>query len=172
MKMIQTEKLVKLTMATTEDEYNELEAKLKKMSESKEKTRLRTQLRQLKEQISEEKSTLENEYKYFEETLKYLNEILPTNSFIRMQHILAPLKNNFLREKSNELMFKYWNNDQIQATLIGKVTSRINNLEQPDFKLVNEVLFELPKILLIILNPLGVMNLGDFIVSPVAIYFE
>lgn len=42
-----------------------------------------------------------------EDSIDYLNDILPTEAFIMVDNIIAPLKNEYLREKAKTLAFKY-----------------------------------------------------------------
>jgi hypothetical protein len=169
-KIIQPDKLLKFSFSSEEEEITKFENELKKEKDSKQKSLKKAKIQQIKNQLTQEKNRLKNQFEFINESLVYLNEILPTESFVKMHNVIAPLKYDFLREKSSELMFKYGNNNKTKATLIGKVTNIIKTVDMPNLE--KDPFFEFPKVLTGVLYPLGVINVNDLIVSPVAIYFE
>ena len=89
-----------------------------------------------------------------------------------MDDVILPLKSEHLRETAKELIFKYGEiGSSLRITMIGKVTREITTTAMPDFHNGNPF-FEFPQILSGVLGSLGLINSGDLIVSPVAIYFE
>ncbi|MCG2990856.1 hypothetical protein, partial [Escherichia coli] len=86
-----------------------------------------------------------------------------------MGNKIAPLKNNFLRETAKELMFKYGEeSEDIKINMIAKVTRVISSTSMPDLS-QGDPFFEFPQILNAILGPIGIINKGDLVVSPIAI---
>lgn len=172
-KILQPEKImkfIKIHDESYEQDLKNIEKEIQKISNPKEKNIKKAFLQQAKNQYQQKKSDLQKQFDFLKDVLDYLNEILPTKSFIKMNNILAPLKNQYLREKSSELMFKFGTNENIKATLIAKVTSTIKNVDVPDMG--EDAIFELPKLLISILHPLGIIDRDYLIVSPIAIYFE
>src|SRR5690606_9943566 len=133
-----------------------LENELRKEKDSKQKNLNKAKIHQMKNQLTQEKNRLKSQFEFINESLVYLNEILPTESFVKMHNVIAPLKYDFLREKSSELMFKYGNNNKTKATLIGKVTNIIKTVDMPNLE--KDPFFEFPKVLAGVLYPLGVIN--------------
>ncbi|PHG46051.1 DUF6414 family protein [Bacillus wiedmannii] len=112
--------------------------------------------------------------------LKYINSTVPAKAFIKMDKFFVPLKEEFLRESINELIFKYGqNNPSIKITLIGKITKQLSHKET-DIPNFSDLLNGSPQTVLqnFLSFPTGLLALlevfkaNDFIVSPVAIYFE
>lgn len=173
--IIQTEKLMKF-MFIEEDEKlllakEEFKVNSKRM-EPKQRNTTKAQLNSLSNQLDQGKKLMSSQLTFAEVALDYLSDIVPNDAFITVGDTIAPLKNEYLREKANELMFKYnGTGAEVQITMIGKVTSTIDSIETPSFE-GNDVFLQLPKMLNSVLHPFGLIDVGDIIVSPVAIYFE
>ncbi|CAM5580762.1 hypothetical protein SAFG77S_09093 [Streptomyces afghaniensis] len=170
--IIQTDKLMGLMFMQEEEKIADMESQSKTETNNQIKSRQKVLIQQAKSKLDAQKKSMKSSMETTEKSLRYLNEILPTEAFLLMDRVIAPLKNEFLREKSNQLMFKYGNNgSSIDITLIGKVTSKVKNVEMPNFNSGNPF-FEFPGIINGILSPFGVIKKGDNIVTPIAIYFE
>jgi hypothetical protein len=170
--IIQTDKLIEFMFMQQYKKLEILKEQVKNMPSSKEKNIQNAKIKTVEGKINEQKESLKEQFSFVKNALEYLTGILPTESFILMENLIAPLKNEFLREKSNELMFKYGGEESnLQITLIGKVTNKINKVELPDFS-GEDALIRIHEIINAILYPIGVIKQGDFVVSPIAIYFE
>lgn len=124
-----------------------------------------------KVKIENTKKQTISELEKVEKMLKYLKEILPNSTFLIGDGIIAPLKEEFLREQGKELSFKYGNSSNLEITLLGKVTGKISSSELPQLNDIDIVL-QLHQMIYFILESLKLTKKGDHIVSPVAIYFE
>jgi hypothetical protein len=159
--------------------FNESEEGLKKLKEeisniknSKEKQVRLAELRHIENELKNAKSSMKKQFDFLIKALSYLSKILPTDSFVLMNKIISPLKNEYLREKPQELLFKYGGGtSSIEVTLIGKVTKEITKTKMPDLNSV-DALYEFPSVVNAVLHEISLINTGDFIVSPIAIYFE
>jgi hypothetical protein len=169
--ILQPKALVEFMFIKSEEEIEKAEREIKKAPKEQQPT-MKAYVNQLTSKVKAEKKLIEEQLIFAEKSINYLNDILPTESFILMENTIAPLKNEYLREKASELMFKYGGTStNLQMTMIGKVTQKVNGVGMPDFS-GNDTFFEFPKILSAVLNPLGIINEGDLIISPIAIYFE
>jgi hypothetical protein len=168
--IIQTKILAEFMFLKTDEEIKKLKSQIASITDKKQKAIQNAALTQMTNEYNKQKKDMTNQLEFIEKSLNYLNDILPTESFILMDNLIAPLKNDYLREKASELMFKY-SSSELKISLIGKVASRIQNVSPPDFNDA-ELFFQFPSILNTVLHPLGVINKGDYIVSPIAIYFE
>ncbi|MGE7874823.1 DUF6414 family protein [Bacillus paramycoides] len=121
-----------------------------------------------------------SEIKQVKTMLEYINQTVPAKAFFKMEKFFIPLKQTFLRENIDELIFKYGQkNSSVKATLIGKVTRKIS-IEETQFPDFSNMTSQPPQNVfgaflgfpLGILGTFDVIKANDFIVSPVAIYFE
>ena len=79
------------------------------------------------------------------------------------------LSEEFMREKAKDLMLKYDNGKSIEIVAIGKITRRINKSSNMSFKTLHSLTanaFEF------FLQSTNLAKKDDFIVSPIAVYFE
>ncbi|MFG6120897.1 DUF6414 family protein [Thalassobacillus sp. B23F22_16] len=127
----------------------------------------------------ESKKKNEVDFKDYRETLGFLKEFLPSNFFLKTPNSLAPLKEEYLRESRNQLLFKYGNNeDGAKVTMIGKVTRKVHCNEDyteiaEDRKAVSQMSYIWKSLVDdMLVNHLGIIEDGDFVVNPIAIYFE
>ncbi|WP_437828914.1 DUF6414 family protein [Niallia taxi] len=171
--IMQTEKLMELMFLKTEQEVQLVEEQYKQAN-SQTKALLKTKFQQAKSALETTKKNMRENISIAEKTLEYLGGILPTEAFLKMDNTISPLKQEFLREKSQQLMFKYGHNgSSIDVTLVGKVTSKVKSVEMPNFNSnSSNVFLEFPAIITFFLNTFGVVKRGDLIVTPIAIYFE
>ncbi|MBO1515676.1 DUF6414 family protein [Metabacillus bambusae] len=170
-KILQTDKLIEFMFMKQDEELKSIKDEVKAVQEKQLKARQQALLNQVSSDLNSKKAEMRGQFQFIEKSMDYLTDILPTNSFIVMENTIAPLKDDYLREKANELMFKYGTSStNIYLTMVGKVTNKIDSIELPNFD--KDPFFSFPKILNMVLNPLGVVNEGDLIISPVAIYFE
>lgn len=169
-RILQTDTLMEFMYKKQDEELERLRNEVKQ-SEKQQRAIKQAALTQFENQFKKVKSQMKDNFVFMEKSIDYLNDILPTESFIIMEDTIAPLRGEFLRERANELMFKYGGaSSSLQVTMLGKVTQEIKSTSMPDLKA--DPLFEFPQILTGALSPLGVIKKGDYIVSPVAIYFE
>lgn len=168
--ILQTERLLELMFIEQEEKLKKMKSDVDKAS-GQHKAILNAAFNKCSSELSNTKKMMRNQFEFIEKAISYLNDILPTESFIIMKNAIAPLKNEYLREKSKELMFKYGGaSSSIQVTIVGKVTNKINNVDMPNME--KDPLFEIPSMINAVLHPLGIINKGDLIISPIAIYFE
>ncbi|MDC2866344.1 hypothetical protein [Bacillus sp. BP-3] len=125
-------------------------------------------------------SVQKNKIHSVKDMLVYIKEAIPFSSFIKMGNCLIPVKESYLRESIGELAFKYGSEDTtVEITLIGKITKKINKKEihALDYsnlvdKQPNEILNEFLGFPTNLLGGFGVITANNYIVSPVAMYFE
>lgn len=158
-----------------EEQINNIDQKIKNTPKDKRNTKeyqqLKTFFDQNKRKIDKEKEKIVDVLEKVEKMLKYLKDILPNSTFLLGDGFIAPLKEEFLREKGKELSFKYGDSSNLEITLLGKVTGKISSSDLPQLDDVDSVL-QLHKMINFILQSLNLTKKGDHIVSPVAIYFE
>lgn len=170
-KIIQKDKLVKFMFNDRDKELKDLASVINEMPNGKDKNLKQAQLKQTRKSFDEMKNTTKDEFAFVEEAIDYLNDFLPTQAFLLAGSAILPLKSDCLRERSELLSFKYMDSDEdIQVTILGKVTSKLESAEMPDINTDN--LYDFPKIVHVLLNALGLLEEGDAVISPIAIYFE
>lgn len=170
-KIIQTEALIDFMFMKQTEEVAAASVETNNSSNGKEKAVKKAALNQIQNTLNRQKGLMKSNFEFIEKSLDYLNDILPTESFLLMGNTIAPLKNEFLREKANELMFKYGGlNTNLKITMLGKVTHKIEDTSMPNIS--SDPFFEFPKILSSVLGSLGIIEEGNLIISPIAIYFE
>ena len=121
-----------------------------------------------------------NKIHSIKDMLIYIKEAIPFSSFIKMNNCLIPVKDSYLRESIGELAFKYGSGDtSVEITLIGKITKKINKKEMNalDYsnlvdKQPNEILNEFLGFPTNLLGGFGLVTANNYIISPVAMYFE
>lgn len=113
------------------------------------------------------------EYNYLNFLLDYLETILPTKTFVRFDNSVALCQDQYLRENPNILMFKYPNKkSDLKLTVLGKKTRKINpSAANPTGEGENFV-FDFISILDDLITKVGIGKEDDYIISPIAIYFE
>lgn len=111
--------------------------------------------------------------------LLHISKILPSSAFIRLNHYIAPMKAEYLRESPEELSFKYGSNEsQIKITLLGKVTRKVikPEINEGPLQLFEEGFLKgtthIASTFDHLLEMIKFVEEGDYIVSPIAIYFE
>lgn len=99
-------------------------------------------------------------------------DFLPTATFLLAENLLVPLKQKFLRESSKDLTFKYGSkNMDLKIVIVGKITRQVTDVTLPDFSQEYSFL-EFGEVVNYLLKEIGVLQKNNFIVSPIAIYFE
>lgn len=137
-----------------------------------EKALERGKLKKLEIGYKDERKKFGEDIQFVHEVLEYISYILPSESFLIAENILLPLKPEFLRESSKYLTFKYGAKKSItEITIVGKVTRKVEDVELPDFK-GEYAHLEFGEIVNFLLNTIGILQKDNFIVSPIAIYFE
>ncbi|MEK5272596.1 hypothetical protein NSR00_17945 [Aeribacillus sp. FSL K6-8394] len=168
--ILQSDKLLEFMFIEQEEEMKKMKNDVDQ-DNGKHKTILREALNHYRSELSNSKKIMKSQLDFIEKAISYLNDILPTESFMIMRDAIAPLKKEYLRETAKELMFKYGaSSSSIHVTIVGKVTNKIKSVKIPD--LTKDPFFEFPNIINAVLHPLGVINEGNLIISPIAIYFE
>lgn len=105
--------------------------------------------------------------------LDFFSAIMPSDIFIKQDGILSPLKKEYLRVQPKELLFKYSENTKV--CLLGKVTKEIDSaallqdFEFTSFLSISDMMMGLASGLM---AQFEVIKRGDYIVSPIAIFFE
>lgn len=167
-KIIQANKLSVFMFKESDEQYKSLENEIKHAPNSPENRDLKKQFKEQYQEYTKQKEKQLEDLKYIEDILVYLKDILPNSSFILMDGIIAPLKDEFLREKGNELSFKYGIKSNLKITLLGKVTSKFSDFQFNE----EDALLQIFQILNVAFEALDLIKKGDYIISPVAIYFE
>lgn len=150
---------------------NEMENIPSKVKHTREYQQKKAELNSKVKKVKSKKDETRQEFEDIEKILKYLQSILPYSTFLIMDNAIVPLKSDFLREKGQELSFKYGNTPNLKITLLGKITSSINDIDVPALA-SPEAILELHEMLYAIFGLFNLIKKGDKIVSPVAIYFE
>lgn len=138
-------------------------------------TQKKARKKELDKYLEKQKAQLENELSYYRDVITYTSKILPTKSFIKVGKVLAPLKLDYLRDTTKSLYYKYGNhNEKNKVALIGKVTRKVQfsnkNITNPNSFIEN--IEQIIQSMDDLLNYINVLNKDDYIVAPVAIYFE
>lgn len=105
--------------------------------------------------------------------LDFFSEIMPSDIFIKQDGLLSPLKKEYLRVQPKELLFKY--SDKTNICLLGKVTKEIDSsviLGDFQFKSLLSISDMMMGMASGLMAQFEVINMGDYIVSPIAIFFE
>ena len=136
---------------------------------------------QKKAQIKKAEKTFKDSHKETSDTfsdlreiLEYLQSLLPSETFIRVGNAVAPIKNTFLRENSRSLYYKYGNNrSEHNVTLMGKCIRKIDSKREGQnddsfLGAVNMVTSGIDQMLV----DIGICSEDDYVVTPIAIYFE
>ncbi|KAF6585014.1 DUF6414 family protein [Paenibacillus sp. EKM211P] len=129
---------------------------------------------------TESKKEMENQKTLFEKIEKIMNFIstlLPTKTFIRIGNYLCPVKDEYLREGTKELTFKYGTNSNIQINVLGKFTRVYDNIvsppsEETDSQSMANTINTFSDLANNLIGDISLVKKGDIIVSPIAIYFE
>jgi hypothetical protein len=109
----------------------------------------------------------------FNKMLSFLSTILPSNLFLKQKSILCPLRSDYLRTQPKEILFNYGNHAEI--TMLAKVTRQLDiplgleNLEFKNMLSMSDMMIEMTDLFV---SQFGMGDIGDFIVSPIAIFFE
>lgn len=165
------EKLIEFQFHDTEKELKSLEEELKKL-EGKQKGLLKTQLAAMKKEMEQKKKEQLDTFTFLSSGLEYITDILPSESFLMADNIFVPLKDEFLRESSKDLTFKYGAfESRMKVNILGKITRIVDNVELPDFNGKFDFL-QIGELVNFMLHSVGVLNKGDYLISPIAIYFE
>lgn len=105
--------------------------------------------------------------------INYISLILPTKLYLSQDGFISPLKEEYLRESSSELNFKYSSNSRMEVTVLGRATrvfdSFSSDIFSGEFKELSSVILVMTEQ---IYGQLNILQKGDIVVSPVAIYFE
>lgn len=139
--------------------------------EGKQKQLARAKVKSEEQRLKKEKQEHFGSLQFLENALSYIIDILPTVSYLIGDNILVPLKKDYLREGSKDLTFKYGTSSGLEINILGKVTRVIDDVEIPDFNQDFDYM-KIGEIVNFILNSIGVLDEGDYLISPIAIYFE
>ncbi|MFD0717273.1 hypothetical protein [Paenibacillus sp. GCM10027626] len=118
---------------------------------------------------------IEKGIKIFDLILRYFGKLLPTNLILKQDSFISPLKPEYLRESSAELVFKYGLDSSVEVTVLGRVTKKFETFnyevfsDTGPFKDLGQAIWGVEEFLL---SGLKSLQRGDTIISPVAIYFE
>ncbi|MFD2172431.1 DUF6414 family protein [Tumebacillus lipolyticus] len=137
------------------------------------------QFKERKKQLLQSfESALENQRQEFGKMvrlLEFASKALPTEAMMRVENFVVPLKSTFLREKTQELIFKYgMGKQELEIVLLGKITRKYEGLFTDHFKAngVMKGLAEFFEAIEGMWTGLEILEEGNYIVSPIAIYFE
>lgn len=131
--------------------------------------------KQAKDRYERERNKQENQFKLFGNMFTYLSDVLPT-AFLKMGDIVVPLKRQYLRENPKDLIFKFGSEDpHLKVTVLGKVIRKVkeedfggNSLDDGFITSVAGVIAATNSLL----KQINILKEGDYIVTPIAIYFE
>lgn len=164
------DKLPDLIFSDLDKTFESLKSETKRL-EGKQKQLAKAQVKSEEQRIRKEKKEQVDSLKFLESALNYITDIIPTVSYLVGDNILVPLKKDYLREESKDLTFKYGTSSGLKINILGKVTRIIDDVEIPDFDQDFDYM-KIGEIVNFILNSIGVLDEGDYIISPIAIYFE
>ena len=124
------------------------------------------------------KSELENNGWYNFERMKlmsdYLDDLIPDSTLFKINDILSIAPNRMLRVSNSHLSFMQLGDRKIK--ILGICTSTIDEQVPSDFSIMSEsdqvIRLAPTTILNILLGSFNLMDSGDHIVRPIAIYFE
>lgn len=140
--------------------------------EGKQKTAIRMHIEKQERETEKLKKEQQQTFEFLNEALDYLVDVLPSNAFLLAKGMIVPLKPDFLRESSKDLTFKYGASEpNAKISIVGKVTRIIEDVSLPDFQGQYDFL-KVGEIVNYLLNSIGVLSKGDYLISPIAIYFE
>ncbi len=109
----------------------------------------------------------------FNKMIHVTSLFLPTELFIRQGKFIVPLSKEYLRESSRIFSFKREDGEKIK--ILGKVRRQIVNIDF-DLNLKSFGMFDvidgIESMAEGLLAQLGVLEKGDYVISPIAIYFE
>jgi hypothetical protein len=133
-------------------------------------------IKEIENRYAEPIKNTEKQFSMIEEVFGFVSKVLPSDYYIKLGNIVAPLKEEFMREKPRDIAFKYGNEVRLCITLIGKVTRRYENLLETEAinhnPTIMQAIHQVSSSVENILTELELLNPGDYIVSPVAIFFE
>lgn len=172
--MMNPEALERTALAEIKNSIDELKKeKVRELASISNNAQKNIRKRQYDEAIITNEELLNTQIESFKNThflLGYLEDILPTKTFIKFNNSVALCKDNFLREQPNILMYKYpQKNDELKLTILGKKTRKIGT--SPEAPLTQS-LFSILSVLDNLMIEFQIANENDYILSPVAIYFE
>jgi hypothetical protein len=170
--IINPEKLTEFTHLESLENIKNVENQFKAAQKSELKNHLKNQLKLLKSKVDDEIKSFKEQLQIIKSAIEYIQDILPSSSFIKMKNILLPLKEEFLRGSSKDIVFKYGGkNTNVDLTLVGKVTKKITETELPKFDNHFEF-YQFSELINYVLSSMNILNKGDYIVSPISLYFE
>jgi mRNA-degrading endonuclease YafQ of YafQ-DinJ toxin-antitoxin module len=118
--------------------------------------------------------SVESGIELFNKAITYVTSLLPTSTYIKMDNLILPLKSEFIRINTKELAFKYGMESSSQITVLGKITRRYESFWE--FTSSNPTMGPLiggvSEALENVLDTLDFLSYGDYIATPIAIYFE
>ena len=161
---------VEQSIQTISNVLNELDSKSKNLSHHQNKSTqtkflAQTEQKRIKDKTKQEKNSFDNIKKLLESTTALFSDKV----FMTLNGFLLPLKEEFLREKAPDLMFNYDGvGEGIEIVVVGKITRKINNETSLNFETLHSIV-NMSEFLLV---GIDVAKKGDFIVSPIAVYFE
>lgn len=168
--ILDPELLPKVMFYEIEKEIDKQKQEINKISNKSERTTAHRKLKEKYGAIEERMKDETKDFDFLNSALKFMDALLPTKTFGKFNHSFAYIKSEHLREDPKVLMFKYANQSATtQATIIGKKIRKINASEEAPN---NDSLFSAPLIIDNMLIEMEVAADGDFLVAPIAIYFE
>jgi len=171
-KAFDPEKILSFVYHDQEENLKQLKEKVSELKNGKERNLARAQLRELENKILTGKKNDKNVFTFLKISLEYMLDFLPTATFLLAENLLVPLKQKFLRESSKDLTFKYGSkNMDLKIVIVGKITRQVTGVTLPDFSQEYSFL-EFGEVVNYLLKEIGVLQKNNFIVSPIAIYFE
>ena len=109
----------------------------------------------------------------FGKMLKVMSSLLPSTVYIKQGKVLCPLRAENLRVSPKEILFNYSND--VEITVLGKVSRRMGtnrDLDNIQFESVLSLSDMMSGTTDMMAATMGLSNEGDFIVIPIAAFFE
>ncbi|WP_062513993.1 hypothetical protein [Halobacillus sp. KGW1] len=125
-----------------------------------------------------ESKKVSEEFTEYREILGMLKKFMPSNVFIKTTNAIAPLKENFLRENRNMMLFKYGNRyDGAKVKVLAKITRKLEKKGEPNSFNEKDAIRESIEVFKgatdeMLIEHLNLVQNGDFVVNPIAVYFE
>lgn len=131
---------------------------------------------QFEKELTNYIEAMQKQFSHYQILLSFLNKILPAEAFIMMEGYLIPLTPEFLRQNSELLAFKYGFANDLSINVLGKVASI--HPENTDIEALSTTMqttnpfIHVSTMFSVLLEGMQLIQKGDRIISPIAIYFE
>lgn len=168
--ILDPELLPKIMFHEINEEFEKQKREAEKITNKHDKNVALKKLKEAYGPVEENIKDAKRDFDFLNSGLNFMDALLPTKTFGKFNNSFAYIKSDHLREDPKVLMFKYANQSTTtKATIIGKKIRKIDVSEETP---TNNSLFSAPLIIDNMLIEMEVANKGDYLIAPIAIYFE